>query len=200
MMRGSGGRWPRGLPVELTDLLRHITEILDRLGVPYAVVGSVASSLYGDPRLTNDVDIVADLKFENVEQFIKEFPPEDFYVSETAVREAIQNHGQFNVIHSESGYKADIVIPSISAFDRSQLGRRIRVRSDNPEVDAFFATPEDVILKKLEYFREGGSEKHLRDIAGILKLKGTEVDRGYIEHWSDQLGVAEIWQKIISRI
>lgn len=195
-MRESGGQWRKGLPVELTDLLRRVADVLDRLGIPYVVVGSVASSLYGDPRLTNDVDIVADLQLGNVEQFVKEFPPEDFYVSDIAVRQAIQNRGQFNVIHSESGYKADIVIPSASAYDESQLRRRTRVRAENPEIDAFFATPEDVILKKLEYFREGESEKHLRDIAGILKIRGDQIDRQYIEYWADQFGVTEIWKKI----
>ena len=198
-MRESGGQWRKGSPVELTDLLRQVADVLDRLGVPYAVVGSVASSLYGDPRLTNDVDIVADLQLSNIEHFLKEFPPEDFYVSDIAVRQAIQNRGQFNVIHSESGYKADIVIPG-APYDETQLERRTRVRANDPEVDAFFATPEDIILKKMEYFREGGSEKHLRDIAGILKIRGTQIDRTYIEHWAQQLGVTDIWAQINNRL
>ena len=122
--------------MELTDLLRHVVEVLDRLDVPYAVVGSVATSYYGDPRLTNDVDIVADLRLGNVAEFIQAFPTDDFYVSDIAVRQAIQNRGQFNVIHSESGYKADIMIPSASAFNESQLKRRTRVHAAELNVDA----------------------------------------------------------------
>lgn len=92
------------------------------------------------------------------------------------------------------------MIPSESAFDESQLKRRTRVHAAELNVDAYFASQEDVILKKLEFYREGGSEKHLRDIAGILKVRGEMVDRAYIESWAEQLGVAEGWKLVKDRV
>src|SRR5262249_4500528 len=161
-----------------------VTEVFEKLGVPYAVVGSMASSYYGEPRFTNDVDIIASLSLAHVADFLKAFPPEDYYVSEEAVRQAIAGEGQFNIILPEWGLKADIIITSDSPFDASQIKRRIREKPAGAPFDPYFATPEDVILKKLDYYREGGSEKHLRDIAGILKLMGDRIDRTYIEHWA----------------
>jgi hypothetical protein len=182
--------------VEPTELLHHVSSVLEKLAVPYVVVGSVASSYYGEPRLTNDVDVVADLSANDIAPFLREFPDDQFYVSESAVRQAVQTRAQFNIIHPESGLKADIVIPSLSAFDVSRLRRRIRVKPFGSNFDAYFASPEDVILKKMEFYHEGGSEKHLRDIAGMLKIRGEQVDRSYISEWAQKLGLEDVWRRI----
>ncbi len=87
---------------------------------------------------------------------------------------------------------------SDSPFDRNRL-RRGRRLSAGPDLEVCFASPEDVILKKLEYYREGGSEKHLRDIAGVLKVQGAGVDRRYIAEWAEKLGVRDLWELVIAR-
>jgi hypothetical protein len=188
---------PQGLPVEPTELLQFVAEVFERLNIPYAVVGSVASSFYGEARLTNDIDVVADLRNESVKLFLRAFPPGDFYLSEDAIREAIRTRTQFNIIHPDSGLKVDVIIPELSGID--QLGSRRRVRPKDAGFDAYFGSPEDVILKKLEFYLEGGSEKHLRDITGILKISGDQVDRDYITSWAQRLGVLDIWDKVRAR-
>ena len=135
-----------------------------------------------------------------MKQLLESFPHTDFYVSEPAVREAVASFGKFNIIHPESGLKVDVVIAKSSEFDRTRLRRRIRAHPGGTDFEAYFASPEDVILKKMEYYCEGGSDKHLRDIAGILKIRGPEIDRSYISAWAQRIGVSEIWELISTQV
>jgi hypothetical protein len=176
-----------------------VAESLDGLGIPYLVTGSMASSVFGDARLTNDIDVVVDLKPSQVDAFCAAFPEPEFYCPREFVAEAVHKRFQFNVIHPESGLKIDVMLPTDSPFDRSRLSRAVRLQ-DGPDVGAWFASPEDVILKKLEYFKEGGSEKHVRDILGILRIRGERVDRGYIGEWAGRLGVTAEWEMILGRL
>ena len=183
-------------PSEILDLA---IDALDRLGIEYFITGSFASTTYGEARTTNDVDIVIRLTPEQARQLCREFPAVEFYVSEDAAVEAAKRAGPFNVIHSFSGFKIDFMVAPDTEFDRSRFSRRrsFTVESGRP---ARFSAPEDVILKKLEFYREGGSDKHLRDIRGILKTLGDKVDREYIERWVARLGVAEQWQSAITGV
>lgn len=181
--------------MEQSELLRYFTTVLEQLGLRYFVTGSVATIFFGEPRFTNDIDIVVDFHASRISAFCEAFPSADFYVSEEAVRRAVSGKGQFNVIHPASGLKVDVMVPSPSAFNQSRFARARRLRPA-PDFEAVFATPEDVILKKLEYFREGGSEKHLRDIAGVLRISGPQVDLTYIDEWSLRLGLSDTWAKV----
>lgn len=181
--------------MEQSELLRYFTNVLEQLGLRYFVTGSVATIFFGEPRFTNDIDIVVDLPENRISAFCKSFPGDDFYVSEEAVRRAVRGKGQFNVIHPASGLKVDVMVPSPSEFNRSRFARARRLRP-SPDFEAVFATAEDVILKKLEYYRDGGSEKHLRDIAGVLKISGAQIDFTYIDEWARQLGLSDIWTKV----
>jgi hypothetical protein len=183
--------------MEHADLVRYVATVLNALGIPYMIAGGTASIFFGEPRFTNDVDVVVDLRLDQVEAFCAKFPSSDFYVSNQAAAQAVIHRHQFNIIHPESGLKVDVILPR-SAFDRDQFGHR-RVRRPG-DFDASFASPEDVIIKKLEYFKEGESPKHLRDITGILKLCTDPIDRAYIEQWADKLGVRDIWDAILQRL
>ncbi len=187
--------------MELFDLLRYVAKALDQLGLRYLVTGSMATIYYGEPRFTNDIDIVLALPPGKVAEFCKAFPAPDFYVSEEAVRQAVAEGHSFNIIHPESGLKVDMIIPRNTSFDQSRFMRRKRVKplsGDDTEIS--FASIEDVIIKKMDFYREGGSEKHLRDIAGVLKISGTQVDRAYISEWAAKLGLESIWQAIVGRL
>ena len=184
--------------MEAEDLLEYARGVCDRLGIFYFVVGSMATIAYGDPRLTNDIDIVIDLPNEKVDPFCDAFSGEEFYVSRQAVRAAVAKRFQFNVIHTTSGYKIDFVVLSDSDFDRSRR-RRCRDLPVLAEGPTWFASPEDVILKKMLYFKEGGSDKHLRDIAGVLRLQGERLDKFYVAEWAKLLGVEGIWQAIVAK-
>jgi hypothetical protein len=181
--------------MEQSELLRYFTRILEQLGLRYFVTGSVATIFFGEPRFTNDIDIVVDLPPNRIPELCGIFPSEDFYISEEAVRRAVARKSQFNVIHPASGLKVDVMVPSEDAFNRSRFARARRLMPA-PDYDAVFASPEDVILKKLEYHREGGSDKHLRDIAGVLKISGDQLDLSYLAEWSSRLVLADLWEKV----
>jgi hypothetical protein len=185
--------------MEPFELLHKMVAVLEGLSVPYLVTGSVAAMAYGEPRLTNDVDIVAALGEKHVPGLLTAFPADEFYIDADMIREAIRSHGQFNIIHPASGLKVDVMIRSDSAFDASRFSRVRRIHPAET-FEASFASPEDVIIKKMEYYREGGSEKHLRDITGILKVSGMSVDRNYITDWARRLGLTEIWEAVQNRL
>ena len=184
--------------MEADELLRHARNACDRLGLVYLVVGSTATITYGEPRFTNDIDIVVDLPVEKIEAFCEAFPSSEFYISLQAVRQAVEKRFQFNVVHPASGLKIDFIVLSDSDFDRSRRQRRrqLRVLADGP---TWFASPEDVILKKMIYFQEGGSDKHLRDIAGVLRIQGSQLDRSYVAKWANLLSVETIWRSIVAK-
>ena len=185
--------------MELFELLRKVVSVFERLGIPYLVTGSVAAMAFGEPRLTNDIDIVAGIEEKHLRDFVTEFPSDEFYISEETIREAIHHQGQFNIIHPASGIKVDVIIKQDTPFDNSRFGRMHRIYPAE-SYQANFAAPEDVIIKKMEYYKAGGSEKHLRDIAGILKISGEMVDWDYITEWAKRLDLVAVWDAIRERL
>ena len=185
--------------MEHADLLRYLADTFERLGLRYAVTGSTATIAYGEPRFTNDIDVVVELPTTRIDDFMAAFPQEDFYLSRSAVEAAVARRRQFNIIHPTSGLKVDVIVASQSEFDCQRLDRSrwLPVLTDR---SVSFATPEDVILKKLEYFKEGGSDKHLRDIAGVLRIQGAAIDRVRITEWADRLGLSEVWSLVQTRL
>ena len=184
--------------MEQSELLRFVASTLEKLGIPYFVTGSLATVFYGEPRFTNDIDVVVDLPPGKIAAFCAAFPEEDFYLSEESARRAVARRGQFNVIHPRSGLKVDFMVSGDSPLDRSRFLRARRL-SPGPDFQASFSSPEDVILKKMEFYQEGHSEKHLRDIAGVFKVSGDQIDRSYIEDWVSRLALEEVWQEIQRR-
>jgi hypothetical protein len=181
------------------DLLRRLVGVLDGLGVPYMVVGSLASAAYGEPRMTRDIDVVVDLGGGQIARLCQAFPPDEFYVSEEAAREAVRRKGQFNVIDAVSGNKIDLMILPTGEWGRAEISRRQRMRI-LPDLEGYCARPEDVILGKMMYYHQGGSDKHLRDIVGIMKVSGDAVDRAYVLLWAERMSLTEVWQAILRRL
>jgi len=182
--------------METSELIRYAAETFHRLRIRYFVTGSVAAIFYGEPRFTNDVDIVVDLPFGRIHDLCSAFPAPDFYVSEESARRAVAYSSQFNVIHPSSGLKLDLMVAERSAFNSSRFARS-RVLDAIPGTAVMFAAPEDIILKKLLYFREGRSEKHLRDIAGIYRVSTAQLDQGYLHDWVSRLGLEEEWRILV---
>ncbi len=181
------------------ELLRTATNILDRLRIPYCVVGSMASMCYGETRFTNDLDLLIDLKLEQVAALCAEFPEPEYYVSEAAATEAAKHRRQFNVIHVPSSFKIDFMLVKSAAWNQRQISRRQR-KEYATGLNIEVAAPEDVILGKLVYYKEGESPKHLRDIAAMLQVNGDLIDRDDVAKWADELGVLDIWQAILTRL
>jgi hypothetical protein len=186
--------------VEHSELLDKLALACDQLGVRYAVVGSTASTIYGEPRFTNDIDVVVELRPEHIDSLGQAFPHPEFYLSRPAAESAVRQRSQFNIIHPSSGLKIDCIVAKGDEFDQSRLNRAIPVTRGEGAYTVRFAAAEDVILKKMEYFRLGQSEKHARDICGILKGQGDRIDRQYIRHWAERMGLSEIWEAILVRL
>ncbi|NOY42154.1 MAG: hypothetical protein GXP26_10000 [Planctomycetes bacterium] len=183
----------------LGDLLRLTVESLRRLQIPYAVVGSFASGVWGEPRMTRDIDVVVQLGPQEIEDFCGVFSDDQFYLSRAAIEEAVSLHRPFNVIHPDSGNKVDFMVIGNSGWNGLQLSRRIEIELAEG-ITGYVAAPEDVILGKLTYYKDGGSDKHLRDIAGILKISDEIVDREYINRQARQLQVFDIWREILDTL
>ena len=181
------------------DMLRFAIDAFEQIGLTYMVVGSFASGAYGEPRFTQDIDIVIDLPERLVKPLCAAFPDSDFYISESAALQAARQRVPMNVLHPASGNKIDLMPVRDDEWGRSQLQRRQRILL-LPDREGYTARPEDVIIGKLWYYSEGGSEKHLRDITGILRLCTEPIDRDDIAAWAAKLGYTEIWQAVLSRL
>jgi hypothetical protein len=184
--------------MEQDELLRHAARCFDEHGIRYFVTGAVAAIAYGEPRLTNDIDVVADLDEGKIARLKGCYPAAEFYFDEESARRAVRTRSQFNIIHPGSGLKIDIMIARDDEFDQSRFRRARRLKPiEDTEVD--FASPEDVILKKLDFYRQGHCDRHLRDIGGILKISADIIDLTYIEAWARKLGLEEIWAAVAKK-
>jgi hypothetical protein len=181
-------------PVEPTDLLSVFVEPIERLGLTYMVTGGVASVFYGDPRFTRDVDLVVELDVSAAGALSAAFDRSAFYVPdvETLKEEATRRPwGHFNIIHHDTGLRADIYVHAGDELEAWALERRRQVPLGRLSVS--FAPPEYVIVRKLEYFRDSGSDRHLRDVAMMLAVSGQEIEIGAVEAWADRRGVSDAW-------
>lgn len=173
-------------------VVARIVATLDEVGVPYVVGGSLASSVYGIPRATQDVDLVADLKVEHVEPFTASLVT-DFYVDADMIADAIKRRASFNVVHLATLYKADIFLAKGDSWSRGQLKRARAERFDVSErtVTIRFSSPEDTLLHKLIWYKLGNeiSERQWRDVLGILKVQAELLDDAYLDTWADALDV-----------
>lgn len=173
---------------------------LDRLEIRYAVGGSMASSLRGNYRQTNDIDILVEMPLVQVGEFAAQLGP-DFYADASQMEEAFRRGRPCNVIHQKSAFKFDL-FPATGAFEKSELDRR---RFDSisvfgPEIEFAVTSTEDILLAKLRWYRMTGgtSEQQWRDVTGIVAVQGDRLDRAYLDRWATELGVADLLERLLS--
>ncbi len=175
-----------------------VAAALDALRVRYVVGGSLASAVYGIPRATQDVDLVAELKERHIDALASALAGE-FYIDTAMIREALRLHRCFNVIHLETMFKADVFIPAQDPWVESELerGRSESVAIGNEVALIRFASPEDTLLHKLVWYQMGGgvSDRQWSDVLGVLKVQGELLDRAYVTKWAAHLGVAELLRR-----
>jgi hypothetical protein len=177
------------------DVLACVTRLLTDLDVPYMVAGSLASSVHGRPRTTHDADIVIDPTPEALDRLVAGLASADLYVDLAVAREALLARRQFNVIDAATAFKMDLIVRKDRPFSREEFARR--QPAELAGVPVAVATAEDTILAKLEWAKNGGgSERQLADVAGILDVKGAELDREYIRRWAAALEVLDLWRRV----
>ena len=184
--------------VTLADVFMTVRRALDQADVTYAIAGSWASSIHGEPRHTNDIDFITNLDAPRLRPFLLALG-QGFYFDEETALESLNNGRPFNVIHQALGYKFDF-FPLVDSHGDAELGRRQAVPL--PTLDSELVpviSAEDTILAKLRWYRAGGevSERQWRDIAGIFAASGEQLDRAYLERWAGAMGLMDLYERAV---
>jgi hypothetical protein len=184
----------------IRQALEPVIDAFEALGISYQIGGSVASSAYGIARATLVVDIVADLREQHVHDLAGRLQ-EQYYIDEERVREAVRHRSSFNAIHLRSMLKVDVFVLKGRSYDQIAFSR---ARKDTIEESEnlrqfFLASPEDLILNKLEWDRQGGevSERQWNDVVGVLKVQQQALDFEYLQHWAAELGLTALLQRAL---
>jgi hypothetical protein len=181
------------------DAAFDVIEILDQIEIDYVLGGSLASSTFGEPRATNDVDIAVVLTATQLNPLIHEFRSKGYYVAERSAAEAISQHSSFNIIHP-SGLKADLFVIGDGVLDQLQIRRRARVElPTKPPREIWVTSPSDQILRKLEWYRLGQetSDRQWRDILGLIKAQHTAIDLVELRSNARQVELVELLQRAL---
>lgn len=183
---------------DLTVTLR-IVEALEDLGLSYHLGGSFASSVHGTPRQTRDIDIAVDLPDSAIPALVSVLQGE-FYLDEERIRTAVQRKSSFNLIHLQTGLKIDVFIRRAEPFDGSEFQRHVTYRlTEEPPRDVVIKSAEDIVLRKLLWYRIGHevSDRQWSDILGVLKTQGERLDQAYLRRWAEELQVADLLAKAL---
>ncbi len=179
------------------ELFQLFARPLQQAGFRYIVTGSVAAIFYGEPRLTLDVDLVVFLSDKDIARLAGLFPPNDFYAPppEAMAAEARREQGgHFNILHLPTGFKADFYLTGRDELEAWAFRFQRRIQFEGETVA--LAPPEYVIVRKLEYYREGGSEKHLRDLRSMLAVSGKQLDQAALQDWIRRRGLQAEWKLV----
>jgi len=171
------------------EVLQDAANRLEQAGIPYMLTGSIALSYYARPRMTRDIDLVAELSGRDSKSVAALFAP-DYYASEVDIARAIAGEGMFNVLHLAHLVKLDFIVRKDNPYRRHEFGRRQRVRM--PGFEAWIVSREDLILSKLAWAKDSGSEMQLRDVQALL---ADGADRKYLERWAQELSVTDLLRK-----
>jgi hypothetical protein len=179
------------------DLISLFVAPLEKAGISYMITGSIASSIYGEPRNTLDIDLVVLIQPDQIPLLSQLFPEDDFYLPPSdviAIESRREAHGHFNIIHHHTGLKADIYLSHNHPILPWALENTRRLKTDTCQIT--IAPPEYVILHKLEFYRESGHQRHLRDIAGIIEQQ--ELDHEFLDQAITQLHLGPQWQAALA--
>ena len=181
--------------------IESVLSVLDRLEIPCEVVGSLASSVHGIPRATNDIDLVVQLHRDRIAELVNELQPE-FYADAQMIADALVCGRSFNIIHYATSLKFDLFPLQEDDYSHTQFARRafagVRIVGEHT-VECAVASAEDTILAKLRGYKATGetSERQWNDLRGILKVSGERLDMDYVNHWAEQLGLSDVLGRLM---
>lgn len=183
---------------EPLQLALRVLRVLEGLGVEAWIGGSLASSIFGIPRATQDADIIANLSLEMARPLVERLGSE-FYADEERIASGIDRRSSFNVIHLPTMFKVDIFLVGRDAWSESVVQRRRSVEVDDQGTRVLVTSPEDIVLHKLVWYREGGhvSDRQWRDALGVLQVQGNRLDRAYLHEMAEELGVADLLEELL---
>lgn len=184
---------------DIVEVLLKILNVFQILQIEYQIGGSLASSAFGIPRTTLDIDIVADIKPQHIVKIVNLLKKE-FYIDKNMIEEAVKNKSTFNLIYLKTMFKIDVFVLNERLYDQQSFSRRIyKAISEDETQKVYFTTPEDIILIKLEWFRSGGeiSERQWSDVIGVLKVQKRQLDMNYLNKWAKELGVSDLLKKAL---
>ena len=173
------------------DIVRDVSQRLDAAGIGYMLTGSMAMNYYAQPRMTRDIDVVVALAPADADKVVDLFRP-DYYVSAEAVRDSILSESSFNLIHNESVIKVDCIVRKNTPYRHAEFDRRKQIKIDN--FSTWIASKEDLIISKLFWAKDSGSEIQMRDVQNLV---ATGCDAAYINNWTRELGVSNLWQEMM---
>ncbi len=182
--------------------MRPVRESFERLGVSYAVGGSVAGIAHGYTRFTMDIDVIAELQREHVTTFVADLERANFYVDELMILDAIKWKRSFNVFNENTGVKIDVFISKGRAWDREMLARQeMGYLGNDPEPAFAVESAEDYVLSKLSWYREGGetSDRQWNDILSVLKVQSFGIDLDYLHKWAPEIGIADLLERALEQ-
>ncbi len=174
-------------------VLREIVTALDQASIPYMVVGSFASNLYGNGRGTQDIDLVISANADQIHALLNSLSKSKYYFDLGAALEACRHKSMFNILDMDRGWKIDVIFQKRGAFHQQAFLRRKAAQIDS--VDVFALTAEDVVISKLEWGKMGESSRQLEDVSGVLKVQQDSLDHSYIEKWVRELGLDNEWSR-----
>jgi hypothetical protein len=188
-------------PLDIAGFLKLMIEALDSAGIEYLIGGAIAAWAWGEPRATQDLDLVIALPLEGVTRLSNELKARDMLVTSEVILEALaQDRGDIpiNAIHMHSGLKADLYpIRPGDELRREAFQRKMKVDFGPPIGNVFIHSAEDLIIYKLLYFSISQQSKHIRDITAILRAKKNQIDGEHIEKWANRLGLTTIWHELL---
>jgi len=179
------------------EVFRRLTSALAKAGIPYMLSGSFANSYYGATRSTQGIDLVIDATTAQLEMLIQQLPAEHYYVDLSAALEAHRRKSLFNVIDLATGWKIDLIIRKARAFSEEEFGRRRQI--DLQGIPIFVASPEDVVLSKLEWGRLSQFQRQIEDAVAILRLRWESLDREYLKKWIEDLHLSTEWNSALEK-
>lgn len=177
---------------EEAAVLKAVCRKLGVAGIPYMITGSIAANFYAVPRMTRDIDIVIEIRKQDVDHMADLFK-KDFYIDKESISEAIDTHGMFNILHNEYVIKIDFIVRKESAYRKLEFERRREVVFEGQKIS--IVSPEDLILSKLFWAKDSLSETQLGDVKNLMRMvKG--IDMSYIDTWVRSLNLQEIYRRV----